>query len=354
MALFAIIKGYSQYKEIIVWMQYNAENELFKRLFQKEIINIPCKSTLHNILTNVDNEALEKIFRKYFGRYVEQKNIAIDGKWLRGSDINGQYVKEGHQAVLNVLDKDKKIVFAHKLLNKDKKSEIKAFKEILIDDTFSKNAQIFSFDAIMTQFKILNEINQQKKYYIAKLKNNQLHLKEKAIEIAKSYGEPTDRYVDDSKLCLTEQNKLVSREVEIFQNKDCDIVMHHEKFDNIQTIIKVTKTLIAEDGKKTITEQYLIANFKTTAEDFKEIILQHWLVETYHYHLDMLMKEDDHIAYRNPFAMSILRGFAINLYQLFLNENKDKKVLIGGKTTMAEIKRSCIHSDSFIADLLEQ
>ena len=117
MALFAMIKGYSQYKEMVVWMQYNAENELFKRLFQKKIINIPCKSTLHNMLTNVDNEALEKIFRKYFGKYVEQKNIAIDGKWLRGSDINGQYVKEGHQAILNVLDKDTKIVFAHKLLD---------------------------------------------------------------------------------------------------------------------------------------------------------------------------------------------------------------------------------------------
>ena len=354
MALFAMIKGYSQYKEMVVWMQYNAENELFKRLFQKEIINIPCKSTLHNMLTNVDNEALEKIFRKYFGKYVEQKNIAIDGKWLRGSDINGQYVKEGHQAILNVLDKDTKIVFAHKLLDKDKKSEIKAFEDMLTDNTFSDKIQIFSFDAITTQFKIVNEINQQKKYYIAKLKDNQLLLKEKAIEITKSFEEPTDRYVDDSKLCLTEQNKLVSREVEIFQNKDCDIVMHHEKFDNIQTIIKVTKTLIANNGEKTITEQYLIANFKTTAEDFKDIILQHWLVETYHYHLDMLMDEDAHIAYKNPFAMSILRSFAINLYQLFFNENKDKKVLIGGKTTMAEIKRACIHSDSFVADLLEQ
>ena len=40
--------------------------------------------------------------------------------------------------------------------------------------------------------------------------------------------------------------------------------------------------------------------------------------------------------------------------QLFFNENKDKKVLIGGKTTMAEIKRACTHSDSFVADLLEQ
>ena len=68
----------------------------------------------------------------------------------------------------------------------------------------------------------------------------------------------------------------------------------------------------------------------------------------------MLTKEDDHIAYKDPFSMAILRSFTINLYQLFLNENKDKKVLVGGKTIMAEIKRSAMHSDEFVSDLFEQ
>ena len=44
-----------------------------------------------------------------------------DGKWLNGSDINGQYVQEQHQAVLNILCKDTKIVFGHVLLNKEEK-----------------------------------------------------------------------------------------------------------------------------------------------------------------------------------------------------------------------------------------
>ena len=68
----------------------------------------------------------------------------------------------------------------------------------------------------------------------------------------------------------------------------------------------------------------------------------------------MLTEEDDHIAYINPFSISILRSFAVNLYQLFLNENKDKKVLLTGKTTMAEIKRTCLNNDNFTSDLFEQ
>ena len=256
--------------------------------------------------------------------------------------------------MLNILDKDAKIVLGHKFLDKDKKSEIKAFQEILDDGFFTQEGQIFSFDALLTQSNILNTIDEQGNRYIAKLKGNQEKLKEKAIVTVNLFKTPIDTY-DTKDEYLTENNKHVSRKVEIFQNKDCNTVMYHEKFNNIQTIIKVTKTLIdVKTGEVKTTEQYLMANFKTTAKDFADIVIQHWRVETYHYHLDMLTEEDDHIAYVNPFSISILRSFAVNLYQLFLNENKDKKVLLTGKTTMAEIKRACLHSDEFISDLFEQ
>jgi len=130
--------------------------------------------------------------------------------------------------------------------------------------------------------------------------------------------------------------------------------MFHNRFNNIQSIIRVTKTLADPITKKETTyKEYLIANFKTSAEDFYTKILSHWRVETYHYHLDMLLDEDDHIAYKEPFSMAILRSFALNLYQLFHNENKDKK-LPTGKATMAEIKRTCKYDDYFLSQLFEQ
>ena len=355
MVLFALLKGNNIYKDIVTWMQYNSDNEIIKKVFNKRTkINIPSKSTLHNILINTDNNALENIFREYFSKYAKKKNIAIDGKWLRGSDINGQYTQEGHKSMLNILDKDAKIVFAHKFLGKDKKSEIKAFQEMLDDGFFTQEGQIFSFDALLTQVNILNTIDTQGNKYIAKLKGNQENLKEKAIATASLFKSPVDSYNTKDEY-LTENNKYVSRKVEIFQNRDCNTVMFHEKFNNIQTIIKVTKTLTdTKTDEVKITEQYLMANFKTSAKDFANIVLQHWRVETYHYHLDMLTEEDDHIAYVNPFSISILRSFIVNLYQLFLNKNKDKKVLPTGKTTMAEIKRTCLHSDDFLSDLFEQ
>lgn len=159
MSLFGMIKGYLTYKELHGWMQYQISNELFKKLFAKESINIPSCSTLHNLLMNTDNNELEVVFRDYFFPYVNLESVSVDGKWLRGSDVSGQYNNESHKSIFNILDKEQKLVIAHKFMEKGKLSEIPAFKELLEDKRFAKDKQVFSFDALLTQVDILNTIN---------------------------------------------------------------------------------------------------------------------------------------------------------------------------------------------------
>jgi len=67
----------------------------------------------------------------------------------------------------------------------------------------------------------------------------------------------------------------------------------------------------------------------------------------------MLIDEDEHIAYKEPYSIAILRSFALNLFQLYHNKNKGKKLPIS-KVTMAEIKRTCKYDDNFTAKLFEQ
>jgi len=357
MTLFAMLRGNVIYDDIVFWMLLQKNDKYLKKLFnykKDEYIPIPSRATLQRILVNVINNELEVIFREYFKPFIDEKNTAVDGKWLNGSDIDGQYVKEPHQAVLNILCKDTKIVYGHVLLSKDKKSEIPAFKDLLEQEFFSKNGQVLSFDALTTQIPIIDHINKQGNFYIAKVKGNQLNLKRDVISKINEFVNPTEVYEDDS-LGIAENNKCIKRTTEIYQNLGADLVLFHKDFKNIQSLIKVIKetTDLTTKVVKT-TEQYLIANFKTTAEDFHNKILQHWAIETYHYHLDMLTKEDNHIAYKNPFCMSILRSFTINLYQLFLNKYKGQTyVLPSYKTTMANIKRACIHDAQFAFDLFE-
>jgi len=351
MALFGLLKGNVTYKDIHAWMQYQEKNEIFKKLFQKENVNIPSRSTIHHLLMNIDNNELEVIFRNYFEPYVNLDNIAIDGKWLRGSDITGQYTQESHKCILNMLDKDVKIVIAHKFLEKGKLSEIPAFQELLEDKLFSKVGQIFSFDALLTQVDLLNTVNDTGRRYIAKVKGNQEGLRDKAKSVVADFSAPTDSYKND--IFTIEGNKITRRTVDIFENKSCNLVMFYGDFKNIQTIIRVTKEITdSKTGEIKRTIHYSIANFKADAKSFHDSILHHWRVETYHYHLDMLTKEDDHIASVNPFSISILRSFSINFYQLYLNAHKGEKIM-KSKVTMAEIKRTCLHRDDFTSDIFE-
>jgi predicted transposase YbfD/YdcC len=358
MTLFGLLKGNHTFEQLHDWYEFNSTNKIFLKLFNKKVLDIPCESTLHRILVNTDNEALEKVFVNFFAKYVKKKNIAVDGKWLNGSDVNGQYTKESHKLIFNIFDKDAKIVIAHKFLKKGKLSEIPAFKELLQDDSFNVGGQIFSFDALMTQVDILDTINNANNKYIAKVKYNQKSLREKVESTVNNFHKPTQTY-EDTDLFQTENNKSVKRKVDIYQNLDCDIVMYDNRFNHIQTIIKTTKEIVNNStGEVKITIQYLIANFKTSAKEFKDIILQHWGVETYHYHLDKLTHEDAHICYVDPFSISILRSFTINLYQLFFNKYKGEKIIVENvqtkkPLTMARTKRYCEHSDIFISDIFE-
>ncbi len=358
MTLLGLLKGKVTFEALHDWMELNSTNQHFLKLFDKEEILIPSESTLHRILINVDNNKIETIFRETFKKYRTSNHIAVDGKWLNGSDVNGQYVQKHHKSVLNILDKEAKIVIAHHPIGEEKKSEIPAFKKELEEDTlFSESGQIFSFDAMLTQHEILNRINKQNNFYMAKLKNNQKCLKEKAIAVANAFKEPSSSHSEDS--YKVEGNKQISRKVEVFQSDSCNLVLFDTLFDNIQSIIKVTKTSIdLKSGEVKTNEQYLIANFKEDAHAFGIMLIRHWRVETYHYHLDMLTCEDKHIAYINPYSISILRSFAVNYYQLFLNAHKGEKIIVDDvqtkkPLTMARIKRYCENSDRFLLELFE-
>jgi len=352
MSLFGLLKGYTTFSDLHYWMKHIQDNKILKKIFKKNKIRIPTRSTLHRILINTNHNQLEVVFRDYFKKYSKGANIAVDGKWLNGSDVKGQYVEQSHKSVLNILDKDTKIVLAQKFLERGKLSEIPAFTELLKDKFFDNGNQLFTFDALLTQVDILDSINTAKNKYIAKVKGNQKLLLEQVILTVNNFNAPTNSYTNP--LWQTENNKSVKRTVDIFQNINSTVVMYHSDFKNIQTIIRVTKEITCPTtGVIKTTVQYLIANFKTTALDFHNKILAHWAVETYHYHKDMLTKEDDHICYVNPFSMTILRSFAVNLYQLYFNKNKDTKIDDYFPTTMANIKKSCHHRDDFTSDIFE-
>lgn len=170
--------------------------------------------------------------------------------------------------------------------------------------------------------KTLNKIEEtnDNKYY-SKLKANQKKLLEKAILISDT-KEPTDTYTST----LNKEAKvLVQRKVSIFVNDSC---FYHKGMTHIRTIIKIDKTIHSSNKrtgeiKESLTTSFAIANFKNNAKFFHEIQLNHWKVETMHFHKDKSLYEDLHTANINPMTMTILRSFVINI--LHLNKVKSIK-----------------------------
>jgi hypothetical protein len=191
MGLYGLTKGYTKFKDLHTFYKFNKDNKLLKKLFKTKKMRIPCKSTFHRILSNVSYDGLEVVFRDFFSKYAKGNNIAIDGKWLNGSDVNGQYLESSHKSVLHIFDKDSKIVLGHKFMEEGKLSEIPAFNEILKDKTFSNSGQIYTTDALHTQTETLNTINDNDEYFLAKVKGNQKVLKNKLISTISLFHKPT-------------------------------------------------------------------------------------------------------------------------------------------------------------------
>ncbi len=65
MTLFALLKSNTTFKEMHLWMEFSANNKILKKVFSKKEIAIPCKSTLHRILMNVDNANFTLFFHPF-------------------------------------------------------------------------------------------------------------------------------------------------------------------------------------------------------------------------------------------------------------------------------------------------
>lgn len=143
----------------------------------------------------------------------------------------------------------------------------------------------------------------------------------KAIKISNT-KEPTNQYKSPIQ---KEGKNLVSRKVSTFTNDCC---FYHNRMTHIKTIVRIDKTIHSTNNKigevtETSTISFAISNFKNNAKFFHDLQLQHWKVETMHFHKDKSLYEDLHTANINPMTMTILRSFVINI--LHLNKVKSIK-----------------------------
>jgi len=309
LSIIATLMGANTIKDISIWMNHNIKKKQIKKLFNVEFIKAPSYPSLQKYFAALDHEELEQAFVKWtktnldkFGIKTEGELLSADGKVLRGSAHKG---KKAFQ-VLNLILANYGIIVGHKKIT-DKSNEIPAFYDIIkdLDEGF-----IYLFDALNTQKKNLDEIENKGAKYVAKVKDNQKSLFNKIDKVSQT-KEPCSIY-EAPDIC--QGNQWINRKVSVFTNDSC---FYHNGMTHIRSIIKTLKTTQEVDKKtgeikikKNIS--FSIANFRQDAKFFHDTMLKEWKVETMHFFKDTTFREDEHTAYKNPMVFTIIRSFAIN------------------------------------------
>jgi len=323
-ALFAMIANANDPEEIEM---FSRVHEPFLREYFELANGIPSHDTIERAFRMIAPELLEGLQQRFNellnsneGEKI-RKILALDGKTQRGNKSDAQ--KANH--IVSCVDEDG-FCLGQELVD-DKSNEITAIPTLL--DSLNIKGHIITTDAMGCQRDIVKKIRKKKADYVLTLKANQGTL-----------FDDTKFYFDDKELLAKcAYHKTIEKArggVEIreyWQTDDIGWLSQKKDWAGLKTIA-MTRNTITKKDKTTIETRYFISSLLPDAKEIARAIRKHWMVESYHWHLDVTFKEDanhtqdKHLSYN----LNIMRKLALNLLKL-LDIGK-KKVSLAKKRFM--------------------
>jgi len=277
---------------------------------------VPSHQTIGRVFSLFKPKTFESFFSLFSSSItgsLDGKQIAIDGKTLRGSYDKASGQKALH--ILNVCAVDCGLSLAQLQVD-EKTNEITAVPEMLeILDV--KGANI-SVDALNTQKSIAEKIIKKKADYTLALKGNHKNLNEEVNFIF-----DTDRHEDLIQSIETTEkgHGRVTNWVNKVIPVTNDILPVKSEWVGLKAIGR-TETTTFRDGKETFEIRNYLLSY-VDAKKFATSARNHWAIENkLHWSLDVVFNEDgsrkrtDHA----PRNYAVIRKLALNI----LRTNKDK------------------------------
>ena len=305
---FAEIANASEWIEIYL---FAVSNEQTLRKYLTLPNGIPSHDTIQRVFSMISSEYLQE-FRKRWNDIMSsgmgdkiRKILALDGKTQRGNGSAGQ--KANH--IVSAVD-DSGFCVGEELVE-EKSNEITAIPELL--KSLNIKGHIVTTDAMGCQTEIVKLIRKQKADYVLGLKGNQGTLYE---DVQQYYDEP-------SLLANCAYHKVVEKAhsaVEIreyWQTSDIDWLEQKKAWAGLSSIVMTKNTIIK--GNDTTTEvRYFISSLPLNVEEAAHAIRSHWMVESYHWHLDVTFREDANHTLDKAAAynLNIMKKMAINTLRL--------------------------------------
>ena len=77
-------------------------------------------------------------------------------------------------------------------------------------------------------------------------------------------------------------------------------------------------TIIGGEGEERVEERYYISSLSEEIDEIARAVRGHWMVESYHWHLDVTFREDGNhtLEKQAAYNLNIIRKLALNMLKL--------------------------------------
>jgi len=287
------------------------EHELFLREYLELPYGIPSHDTIERVFAIVSPEFLIK-FKDEWNKMLNsdegekiRKILAIDGKTERGNGNKNQ--KANH--IVGAVDENG-LSLSEKLVD-EKSNEIKAVPELL--DSLNIAGHIVTADAMSCQTEIVAKIKKKRADYMIALKGNQGTLHE---DVKLYFGD--HELLKKCEYHKTSEKARGGLELrEYWQTDNISWLPQLKQWRGLKSIV-MTRNTVIKDGKETSETRYFISSLALKAQDAARAIRRHWMVESYHWHLDVTFREDKNrtLEKQAAFNLGIMRRLALNVLKI--------------------------------------
>ncbi|MEY8462262.1 ISAs1 family transposase [Streptococcus merionis] len=282
----------------------------------------PSHDTLERVMGLVNQDRLKELKSKLEQSASDlpslQKLIAIDGKTIRGNRNKNQSPTH----IVTAYNAENKISLSQVAVD-DKSNEITAIPRLL--RTIDIRKGIVTIDAMGTQTEIVDEIIKGKGDYCLAVKGNQGTLYDD-ISLYFSDVNFLEKLEQKGQHCQTiekARGQIETRDYWISTNVNW-LRQPHPKWKNLRGI-GMTRNTIEKDSSVSQETRYFIFSFKGTVETFAHCVRGHWSVESLHWLLDVVYREDHNQTLNKnaAFNLNLLRKMCLYFLKVMSFPKKD-------------------------------
>ena len=342
----ARISGCTGRTEIIEFGKYNLKRFQSMGMLER---GVPSEPTLCRVEQGIDenglaqrmSECMQKFYRELTRNNVYADIICVDGKAMRGTlQKNGR-----NPDIVSAYSASQGITLAT-VACEEKSNEITAVPALL--DKIDIEGKIITADAMSFQKTIIDKIREKEGEFIIELKANQPSLR---------YGieDGIEGLVPESVHTIGPElghGRIETRTYRVYDG--LELIHDKEKWGgNLTVVVFESGTTVKSTGVTTSDRRFYVSSLPTCASNLVPAIRTHWSIESMHWGLDAILRQDStkRKSVRAARNLDSLQRIVHGLFSIWKAKRKKRSDKVKG---IAELMRNISMSFTRLMRFLTQ